>query len=281
MKKQVYLKSVNELEDLDRFKVLLVFNGHFSLTLPFDFVQFYDFSNYPTMQQVMNGCQIYLDNKCEIIVAVGGGSTIDVAKGIKQQVQASQLICVPTTAGSGSEANGLAYFYDDKKRTVLKDDDLIADFVVFQASFLSELPLYQKRDSWLTALSQSIMALNSQQLNKDNEQVAEYTLKTLMKLKNRYLKNSESSFEEILLASYYAGQVHHMTSEAFPYDMVDDLIALGLGYGHASVLPIIDKAYFDPTVLNIMGVENQQEAIMYLNSCLNEFDLVSMEDIKM
>lgn len=48
-----------------------------------DVVWFSDFEPNPQYESVCNGVELFNDEKCEMIVAVGGGSAIDVAKCIK------------------------------------------------------------------------------------------------------------------------------------------------------------------------------------------------------
>lgn len=74
---------------------------------------------------VVNGVKAYNDSKSDIIIAVGGGSSIDCAKGIrvildnggeikdyegtdKIKIQKTPLIAIATTAGTSSEANKIA-----------------------------------------------------------------------------------------------------------------------------------------------------------------------------
>ena len=46
----------------------------------FDFVRFFDFEENPKIEDVEKGVRLFNENKCDLIVAVGGGSFIDIAK---------------------------------------------------------------------------------------------------------------------------------------------------------------------------------------------------------
>jgi alcohol dehydrogenase class IV len=88
----------------------------------------------PRSFQVEQGALEYARNECDVIVAIGGGSPMDTAKGIA--ILASNkgriddyvgcnlitqpippLICVPTTAGTGSDVSQFAIIADQEKRT--------------------------------------------------------------------------------------------------------------------------------------------------------------------
>ena len=92
----------------------------------------------PTEQAVRAGVKICLDNGCDGLIALGGGSSIDCAKGVaiaathpgplktyatieggspKITDQVLPLIAIPTTAGTGSEvARGAIVIVDDGRK---------------------------------------------------------------------------------------------------------------------------------------------------------------------
>jgi alcohol dehydrogenase class IV len=88
----------------------------------------------PRSYQVEQGAVEYARKECDVIVAIGGGSPMDTAKGIailasnKGRIEdyvgcnlitqpIPPLICVPTTAGTGSDVSQFAIIADQEKKT--------------------------------------------------------------------------------------------------------------------------------------------------------------------
>jgi alcohol dehydrogenase class IV len=88
----------------------------------------------PRSYQVEQGAAEYARKECDVIVAIGGGSPMDTAKGIailasnKGRIEdyvgcnlitqpIPPLICVPTTAGTGSDVSQFAIIADQEKKT--------------------------------------------------------------------------------------------------------------------------------------------------------------------
>jgi alcohol dehydrogenase class IV len=87
----------------------------------------------PKDSEVMEGSEIYSREGCDVIVAVGGGSPIDCAKGIgivstnNQDILEFEgvdcvplpgppLICIPTTAGSSADVSQFAIIHDSPRK---------------------------------------------------------------------------------------------------------------------------------------------------------------------
>ncbi len=94
---------------------------------------FSDVTPNPRAAEVMAGAQVYQAEGCNTIVAVGGGSPMDCAKGIgavssNQQhvlefegvdevaLPGPPLICIPTTAGSSADVSQFAIITDTQRR---------------------------------------------------------------------------------------------------------------------------------------------------------------------
>ena len=87
----------------------------------------------PTTQQVQEGLDVYKKENCDLIIALGGGSCLDAAKGIavlatnggrlqdyegraKVKKPKAPLIAIPTTAGTGSEVSWGAVITDTERK---------------------------------------------------------------------------------------------------------------------------------------------------------------------
>ena len=118
-------------------------------------IKFNDFKPNPLYESVVEGVKVFNDNKCDLIMAVGGGSAIDVAKCIKlysnmdpsenylkQEIVPNDvpLLAVPTTAGTGSEATRYAAIYYKGAKQSVTDYSAIPSTVVVDASTLKTLP---------------------------------------------------------------------------------------------------------------------------------------------
>jgi 1,3-propanediol dehydrogenase len=83
--------------------------------------------------QVEEGAQLYLQKNCDVLVAVGGGSPIDLAKGVAILVSnhgsideyegcnritqpIPPLVCAPTTAGTGADVTQFAVITNTDRR---------------------------------------------------------------------------------------------------------------------------------------------------------------------
>ncbi len=114
------------------------------------YVLFKDVTPNPKDFEVMHGAKVYKENACDIIVAIGGGSPMDCAKGIgivsannkhilefegvdKIPIPGPPLICIPTTAGTSADISQFAIINDTPRKvkiaiiskTVVPDVSLI------------------------------------------------------------------------------------------------------------------------------------------------------------
>lgn len=135
---------------------------------------FSDFSANARIEDVEKGITLFREHQCDFMIAVGGGSALDLAKGIalltdhpekaenyvlKKAALHSRMIpllAIPTTAGTGSEATHFAAIYINKTKHSLAHPSLIPDYAIIDPSLTFSLPSYQTACTGMDALSQAI-----------------------------------------------------------------------------------------------------------------------------
>ncbi|MDD4137116.1 MAG: iron-containing alcohol dehydrogenase [Methanoregula sp.] len=109
----------------------------------------------PRENEVMEGAQVYTGSGCDAIVAIGGGSPLDCAKGIgivssngkdilefegvdRIVVPPPPMICIPTTAGTGADVSQFAIINDTPRKVKIA---IISKMIVPDIALIDPLPL--------------------------------------------------------------------------------------------------------------------------------------------
>lgn len=166
----------------------------------------------PTSDDVELGCKTYKENGCKSIVALGGGSRIDCAKGIaakavhpKKTVAQLQgllkvhrrippFIAIPTTAGAGSETTVAAVITDSAthRKAAINDPFLIPKYAVLDPELTVGLPPDTTAATGMDALAHAVEA---------------YTNKTYnTKLEDRLAKEAVKLIHDNILTAFEDGK---------------------------------------------------------------------------
>lgn len=228
-------------------------------------VKFSDFTPNPLYEQVCNGIELLKSSHCDTVLAVGGGSAIDVAKCIKLAVLAKEgnaaiippmvsqrlpidgakipFIAIPTTAGTGSESTHNAVMYYEGAKQTVTNDGVLPDYSVLEPSVLKTLPLYQKKCTMMDALCQGIESWWSVNSTEESYEYSRKTVELIMANWRKYIfENDEEAAAQIMLAANYGGRAINITqttaAHAFSYK-ITSLYKLPHGHAVAVGLPVI------------------------------------------
>lgn len=310
-----YLKSLkchNLFLVCDSAYKFLKINSYFESVnerLGINLIKFDDFQPNPLYESVEKGVTLFNDSKCDAIIAVGGGSSIDVAKCIKLYSNMNHtenylkqtiipntipFLAVPTTAGTGSEATKYAVIYYEGAKQSVTHESCIPSVVLFDVSALETLPEYQKKSTMLDAFChavESFWSVNSTDVSKEFSKKA---INLILTNYESYLKNESDGNANMLLAANYAGKAINITQTTAGHAMCYKLTSLyGIAHGHAAALCIsvlwpfmithtdlcIDERgqkYLDSVFEEIafnMNKKSALEAAEYFNELLNSFEL--------
>lgn len=213
-------------------------------------VYFTDFTVNPKYEEICVGVDLFRREKCDAIVAVGGGSAIDVAKCIKafaylpeneiyfkQKLEDNEipLISVPTTAGTGSESTRFAVFYYNGEKESLSEEYWIPEYAFLDYTLLYSLPEYQKKCTLLDALCQAIESWWSVNSNDESKQYAKIAVEKIINNYKGYIfENDPEATKEIMLGSNYAGRAINITATTSAHAMSYKMTTLyDIPHGHA------------------------------------------------
>jgi alcohol dehydrogenase len=143
-------------------------------------VIFSDITPNPKAAEVMAGVEAYFAGQCDGIVAVGGGSPMDCAKGIgivvsngghildyegvdKIVVPMPPLICIPTTAGTSADVSQFAIINDTDRKTKIAiiSKTIIPDVALIDPQTLTTKSPYLIACTGMDALAHAVEAFVS------------------------------------------------------------------------------------------------------------------------
>ena len=113
----------------------------------------------PTVEQVAKGTAVLKAFAPDMVVALGGGSTIDCCKAmVFFSGLATRFIAIPTTSGSGSEVTDFAILTHGGIKHPLIDEKLCPDMAILDSDLLKELPQKLIADTGFDVLSHALEA---------------------------------------------------------------------------------------------------------------------------
>lgn len=218
-------------------------------------IGFRDFQPNPLYDNVRAGVELFRDEKCDAIIAVGGGSAMDVAKCIKlygnlpgygdngswltSEYVANDIpfLAMPTTAGTGSEATKYAVIYFDGKKQSVTSESFIPDTVLMDPDVLITLPQYQKKATMCDALCHAIESFWSVNSTDESKEYSKAAIKGVMDNMEGYLNNTEEGRAGMLRAANTAGKAINITQTTAGHAMCYKITSLfGSAHGHAAIL---------------------------------------------
>ena len=130
--------------------------------LPGEYRVFDGVTGEPDMEMVAKGVAMLRQFQPDGMVALGGGSVLDAAKGIRKfglrEGEEIPLWAIPTTAGTGSEVTGYAVISDNGVKLPLVDDSLIPQRAILWSGALETLPGGAVADTGMDALCHCLEA---------------------------------------------------------------------------------------------------------------------------
>lgn len=180
----------------------------------------------PTCDQMQDVINRFLEEKADLIVAVGGGSVMDTAKlasicapdacSIRKMLVCPTLgtkqtfaLMIPTTAGTGAEAtpNAIVAVPEKQNKIGIVNSKMIPDMVILDGNMIRNLPKKIAASTGVDALAHAIECYTSRKANPFSDLFAQ---KALYLILNHLVPACEDSGaleakNNMMLAAFYAG----------------------------------------------------------------------------
>lgn len=204
----------------------------------FESVAFTGFEPCPEISSVKNGVELIRKENCDFMVAVGGGSAIDTAKGIKYYLESDiEILAVPTTAGTGAEVTRFSVLYSNGDKESVNSFDIIPEYQIFDHTTLASLPRFQRIVTSLDALCHSIEALWSVSATDESRAYSIESIDLFNKYFKSYLDDDKSTYEPMMKCSELGGRAINIARTTAPHAMSYKLHKLK-GFAHGQAVAI-------------------------------------------
>ena len=179
----------------------------------------------PSIETVKRGAQMMDEFKPDVIIALGGGSAMDAAKGMwlfyehpdvdfnslrlrfldirkrafkfPKMGNKAQLVAIPTTSGTGSEVTSFAVISDKKNnmKYPLADYELTPNIAIIDPQFVMSLPKSATADTGLVVLTHALEAYVSVMASDYTDGLAMKAIQLVFKYLPRAYKNGAEDAE--------------------------------------------------------------------------------------
>lgn len=211
-----------------------------------------DFSPNPDVDEVIEGVRFARSFEPDAIVAIGGGSVLDMAKLLAvfadkdpDEIHAAvrgndvtgrtpALILAPTTSGSGSEATHFAVVYIGQDKYSVAHQSLLPDFVILDPSLTESASPYQKATSVIDAIAQAVESHWARGASNVSRSFAQAALTDLSTSAAAFVEGDGSATVLAARGSYLAGRAIDLSKTTGAHALAYGLTkGYGVSHGHA------------------------------------------------
>jgi alcohol dehydrogenase len=238
-------------------------------TIQLDYVIYSSVQADPPEHIVLDAVQFAKNEKVDIVLGFGGGSSLDVAKIIAilahpQQQQTLQdlyginnakhprlpLFLVPTTAGTGSEVTPISIVTTgETTKTGIVSPVLFADVAILDATFTQNLPAHITAATGIDAMVHAIEAYTSKiKKNPYADMLAKHALRLLNKNLSLVLADGQNleARQNMLVGSMLAGQAFANAPVAAVHALAYPLGGhFHISHGHSNALVLTEVLKFN------------------------------------
>lgn len=254
--------------------------------------EYVDFSVNPKDEEAHTGVQLLLEAKPDAMIAIGGGSAMDMSKLIRHYAAERgyyiPLWAIPTTAGTGAEATHFAVVYRDGVKCSVEADDILPDVAILYPPFTYSNNAYLTACTGLDALAQAIEAYWNPKATDESKQYSIRAIDMIYKQLPECLAHPEQVKlrDELLQGAYWAGRAINITKTTAPHAFSYEFTSkYGYPHGHAVALtfPFFMKLNGSQELFELLGMsadKSIEQMEKYISSLGLSLKLLTSIDVR-
>ncbi len=190
----------------------------------------------PDIGIVSEGLKLYMESSADVLVAIGGGSAIDTAKGIlyfawklagngASAFKRPLFIAIPSTSGTGSEVTDFSVITADEGKVCIVDEFIAPDIAILDSTCIQHVPRRVVADTGIDVLVHAIEAYVSSKATDFTDALAEKAVKLIFENLEKLYSDAKDSDarDRVQNASCMAGMaftnsnlgINHSLAHAF------------------------------------------------------------------
>lgn len=242
---------------------------------------FYDVDPEPPIENVYK-CMGFAEG-ADVIIGIGGGSVIDVAKKAAADLGLRKIM-IPTTAGTGSEVTHEAVLKVEGKKRAFVDENLTPNVAIVDPNLMKTMPQRLVASSGIDALAHAIECYDSKRSNLLVKTLAFEAYKIIKDNLRKAVEGNKKAMEGMALGSLMAGLAFGNSGTALAHALSYPLSNEGIPHGEAvaMVLPYaLEFNVFNAGVIKeIKGILRDLKLGREVKGNIEEMAKVVMEDKK-
>lgn len=172
----------------------------------------------PDVKLIADGMKAYLESEADVLVAIGGGSSIDAAKGIlyfaskfdhpaRQEFKKPLFIAIPSTSGTGSEVTNFSVITTEEGKVCIVDEFITPDVAILDSTCIRHVPQRVVADTGIDVLVHAVEAYVSTMATDFTDALAEKAIRLIFENLETVYKdvNNADARDRVQNASCMAG----------------------------------------------------------------------------
>lgn len=267
--------------------------------------RFSEFESNPTCSDLLEGLSLFETVQPDCIIAIGGGSVLDMAKlinffgvskispqeylqgAIQPEPDYSLLPCIaiPTTAGTGSEATHFSVLYKDHVKYSVADVRMVPYTVILCPALTEGMSPYQTACTGMDALAQGIESYWAVGATVESREYAKKAVQLAWSHLEKAVENPDiEDREKMQEAAYWSGRAIDISKTTLCHALSYSLTS-HFGYVHGHAVALLLPAVFElhlkhgiisEELLGCFGCQNGQEILDQLSAMVKRIGMIPM-----